>query len=72
MKLLSISISDEEMNQYGIKKDKIPFSELIEIVSHKLMRQTLERSVTLAAKHGLDKMTMNQISNEVKSVRKNA
>jgi hypothetical protein len=72
MKLLSISISDKEMNKYGIKKDRIPFSELIEIVSIELMRQTLERSVRLAGKQGLDKMTMNQISNEVKSVRKNA
>jgi hypothetical protein len=72
MKLLSIPISDEEMNQYGIKKDKISFSELLEIVSHKLIRQTLERSVILAGKHRLDKMTMNQISNEFKSVRKNA
>ncbi len=60
------------MNKYGIKNENIPFSELLEIISNELMKQTLSNSVRLAEKHGLAKMTLKEISKEVKAVRKNA
>ena len=36
------------------------------------MRQNLNRCVELSTKYGLSKMTMEEITNEVKVVRKNA
>jgi len=36
------------------------------------MQQNLNRSVTLAEKYGLSSMTMEEITNEVKAVRRNA
>ena len=72
MKTLNISISDLELDKFGIKKDKISFSEFVDIVSKKLTRQTLNRCVELAGKYGLSTMTMDQITKEVRAVRKNA
>ncbi len=72
MRTLNISISDLELDKFGIKKDNISFSEFVDIVSKELMRQTLSKSVELAEKYGLSKMTMQQITKEVKAVRKNA
>ena len=36
------------------------------------MQQNLNRSVALAEKYGLSSMTMEEITNEVKAVRRNA
>jgi len=72
MKTLNISISDLEYNKFGLKKDRLSFSDLIELVSKELAKQTLDKCIALAQKHGLSKMTMEEISKEVKAVRKNA
>lgn len=72
MKTLNISISDLELDKFGIKKDKISFSEFVDLVSKELTRQTLNKCVELAEKYGLSRMTMDQITKEVKAVRKNA
>ena len=72
MRTLNISISEIELDKFGIKKDKISFSEFIDLVSKELTRQTLNRCIELAEKYGLDKVTMAQITREVKAIRKNA
>ena len=72
MKTLNISISDLELDKSGIKKDKISFSEFVDLVSKELTRQTLNKCVELAEKYGLSKLTMDEITKEVKAVRKNA
>ncbi len=72
MRTLSISISDIELNQFGIKKDKIAFSDFLDLISKELLRQNLNRTVELAEKYGLSAMTMDDITKEVKAVRKNA
>jgi hypothetical protein len=72
MRTLNISISDLELDKFGIKKDKISFSEFVDLVSKELTRQTLNKCVELAEKYGLSKMTMDDITKEVKAVRKNA
>lgn len=72
MRTLNISISDLELDKFGIKKDKISFSEFVDLVSKQLIRKTLSRCVELAEKYGLSKMTMEEITREVKAVRKNA
>jgi hypothetical protein len=69
MKTISISISDFEFNQYGIKKDKLSFSELVDIIQKELTKQALNRSVQLAEKFKISKMSMDEISEEVKFVR---
>ncbi len=72
MKTLNVAISEVEYNKFGIRNDTLSFSEFVELISRELTRQTLTRCVELAEKHGLSKMTMNEISKEVKAVRNNA
>ncbi|WP_373512281.1 hypothetical protein [Persicitalea sp.] len=72
MKTLKVSISDIEYNKFGIKKDELSFTDFIDMVSRELTRQNLEKCVELAEKHGLSKMTMDEITEEVKAVRRDA
>jgi hypothetical protein len=69
MRTISISISDLEYNQFGINKDKLSFSEFVDIVNNEITKQALNRSIQLAKKYKLSKMTMDEITNEVKAVR---
>ncbi len=72
MRTLNVSISEIEFNKFGLKQEQLSFTEFIELVSKELMRQNLSRCVELANKYGLSKMTMEEITNEVKATRKNA
>lgn len=72
MKTLNISISELEFDKFGLKKDKLTFTEFIDIISKEISRQTLNKCIELSKKLGLSKMTMDEITNEVKAVRKNA
>ncbi len=72
MRTLKVSISDIEYNKFGLKEDQLSFTEFIELVRKELMRQNLNKSLELADKYGLSKMTMDEISEEVKAVRKDA
>jgi hypothetical protein len=72
MKTLNISISDIEYNKFGLKEDKLTFTDFIDIVIKELTRQNLSKCIELADKYGISKMTMDEITNEVKAVRKNA
>ena len=69
MKTISVSISDLEYNQFGINNDKLSFTEFVDIVNKEISKQALNRSVLLAEKYKLSKMTMDEISEEVKAVR---
>ncbi|MFY8047175.1 MAG: hypothetical protein ACOVOS_11390 [Chitinophagaceae bacterium] len=69
MKSLNISISDIEFNKFGIKKESLSFSELVEIINRELIRQNLDKCLELSEKFGLSSMTMDEISQEVKAVR---
>jgi hypothetical protein len=72
MRTLNVSISDLELKKFGIKKDKITFSEFVDLISKELTKQTLDKCILLSEKFGLSKMTMEDITKEVKAVRKNA
>jgi len=72
MRTLNITISDIEYNKFGLKNDELTFSDFLEIVSKELIRQNLNKCLELADKYGLSKMTMDEISSEVKTVRRNA
>lgn len=70
MRTLSITIADLEFSKFGFKKEKLSFSDLLELVSKELHKKNLTDSVELAEKYGLSTMTMADISKEVKAVRK--
>jgi hypothetical protein len=72
MRTINISISDIEFSKFGIKSENLNFTELIELVTKELTRQNLNKSLELAEKYGIAKMTMEDITNEVKAVRGNA
>ncbi len=72
MRTLNVSISDIEFNKFGFQKETLSFSDIIDLVSKEIMRRNLNKSLELANKYGLSKMTMDEISNEVKAVRKDA
>ena len=69
MRTLNISISDMEFNHLGIKNENIIFHEFTELVKREVMRNNLTNCVSLAEKYGLSSMTMNEINEEIKSVR---
>ena len=69
MKSVNIQLSDFEFNQLGLKKNKLSLSELIEIIEKKITKQTQEKSIQLAEKYGLSKMTMEEIDEEIKAHR---
>ena len=72
MRTLNVSISDIEYNKFGLKDEKLTFIDFIDLVSKELTRQNLNKCIELAEKYGMSKMTMDEITNEVRSVRKNA
>lgn len=72
MRTINISISDIEFSKFGIKSENLNFTEFIELVTKELTRQNLNKSIELAEKYGIAKMTMEDITNEVKAVRGNA
>ena len=72
MRTLNVSISDIEFNKFGLQDVNLNFTDIIDLVSKELMRQNLNKSLELANKYGLSKMTMDEISNEVKALRKDA
>ncbi|MEJ7664429.1 MAG: hypothetical protein WKG07_35390 [Hymenobacter sp.] len=72
MRFLNISISDLEYEKFGLKQERLSFSDFVELVSRELSRQNLAKCVELAKQHGLNNMTMDEISAEVRAVRNNA
>lgn len=69
MKTISISISDLEYNQLGINNDRLSFTEFVDLVNREITKQTLNKSIKLAEKYKLSKMSMEEITDEVKAVR---
>jgi hypothetical protein len=72
MRTLNVSISDIEYNKFGLNNENLTFTDFIDLIAKELMKQNLNKSVELAEKYGISKMTMDEITNEVKAVRKNA
>ncbi len=69
MRTVNIQISDFEFNQLGLTKNALSFSELVDVIEKKITKQTLEKSIRLANKFGLSKMTIDDINNEIKNYR---
>lgn len=71
MRTINIDISELEFQKFGLKTERLSFSDFVDIISRELSRQNLAKTVELAERYGLSNMTMDEISNEVKAVRKN-
>lgn len=69
MKTINISISDLEYHQFGINNNQFSFSEFVDIINKEITKQTLNRSILLAEKYKISKMSMDEITDEVKAVR---
>ena len=72
MRTLNIAISDLEYRKFGIPGEQLNFTDFIDIIGKELMRQNFNHSIALAEKYGLSSMTMEEITNEVNAVRRNA
>jgi len=72
MRTLNVSISDSEYSMYGIKTNRLTFSDIVNLVNRQQFRAHLKKSVELAKECGLSEMTMEEIDAEVKAVRENA
>ena len=72
MKTLTISISDIEYSKFGLKSDKLSFADIVDLVSKELTRQNLDKCLELADKYGLSTLTMDEITDEVRTIRRNA
>jgi hypothetical protein len=69
MKTINISISELEFDRFGINKERLSFSEFLDIINREISRQALDKCNKLSEKYGLSKMTMDEITDEVKFVR---
>jgi len=72
MKTIKVSISDLEFKKFGLQSTDYTFSEWLDIISKELAKQRLEQSLELAEKSGISKMTIDEITDEVKSARSEA
>ena len=72
MRTLNIAISDLEYCKFGFPGEHLNFTDFIDIIGKELMRQNLNRCVETAERYGLSSMTMEDITQEVKAVRRNA
>ena len=72
MRTLNISVSESEYEKFGLKEENLSFAELFNIIEREIMRKKLLKSVEMAEKYGLSKMTMEEIDEEIKAVRNNA
>ena len=69
MRTLRVSITDSDYNTYGIKTDKLTFTEILALVNREQIKEKLERSIELAAQAGLSNMTLEKINEEINAVR---
>ncbi len=72
MRTIQISVSDNDYKQYFSKQSKISFKDLRENILSVTFQQSIDKSVQLAKKSGLSKLTMKEINAEIEKARKRA
>lgn len=72
MKSITVSISDNDFEKFGLKSRDYSFAELIKILDRALTENRLDKSLELAEKYGLSTMSLDEIDQEIASLRKNA
>ncbi|MEX6689162.1 hypothetical protein QTN47_16760 [Danxiaibacter flavus] len=68
--MLNISISDVEYNKFGFRSEHLTFSDLIDLISIELSKQTLNGCVELSNRFELSKTSMDEITDEIKAAGK--
>lgn len=68
MRTISISISDSDFAELGLQNDQLTYNDWLNAQAH----LNLAKAVELAKIYGLDKLTMEEINEEVKAVRDRA
>lgn len=72
MRTLNISVSESEYEKFGLKKENISFSELLDILEREIARKNLREAVKLGEKYGFSNTKMEEIDKEIKEIRANA
>ncbi len=72
MRTLNISISEFDYNSLGLTDNNLSFSESKETMNKKNKKANLEKSVEFAEKYNLSTLSMDEITSEVKTLRKDA
>jgi len=70
MKTLTVVVSDERYNKFGIRSGNLRYSDLRKIIIDELFRKQINKCVKIAEKCGLASMTMDEINKEVSAARK--
>ena len=65
MKTITVKIQDNDYFKYGFKKDIVDFTLIRDKILCDIGQQTLLKSVKLAEKCGLSKMTLEDINKEI-------
>jgi hypothetical protein len=70
MKTLTITISDKEYGVFGLKKQALSYAKLYKLIETQIMRKAMDKCLYYAEKYGLSEMTMDEITEEVRAVRR--
>ena len=69
MQTIQIKISNTDFQKYNFGNKEIKFTDLVDLISREYARKALLDCNEIAEQNGLSKMTMDEINNEIKSVR---
>jgi len=69
MKVINVHMSEIEYDTFGLSKVNFSFSEFADLIERQIAQQALRRCVSLADRHGLSSMSMDEINAEIKAVR---
>ena len=69
MQTIQIKISKTDFQKYNFGNKEIKFTDLVDLISREYARKALLDCNEIAEQNGLSKMTMDEINNEIKSVR---
>ena len=69
MQTIQIKISKTDFQKYNFGNKEIKFTDLVDLISQEYARKALLECNEIAEQNGLSKMTMDEINNEIKSVR---
>lgn len=71
MKTLNINISDTEFENYGFQSTNLNFNELLKVINKDLFLKKLNENIEISEKYGLSELTLEDINEEIKEVRRN-
>ena len=72
MKMVTVSLSDQEFEKLGIQNDSIDFKDLYELISIENSRLAVLRCHEIAKEFNFSDTSMDEINEEIKLIRENA